>query len=442
MNSFPNTLKTINNKLNSNQLLLLLIGGSLGFLVILSGFYGLTRPCVFEQCLEINEAKNLSKKTSFIFKSSVSLDDLLTYQKQLQEAISLLQSIPIWSSYYQEATTTRENYQEQLKDLSSLLLAKEKANEALAFSQKNILSIKELEIVKKKWQETQQLLQSINESTGLKKLAMTDYKRSENALESINHKIQQEKESYQQLKSAQETEKLALKREARVQNMADLTLVNDTWNTAITTLQNIPYLTSSYQPSRRLLKNYLFHKTKIEKRKQQEEIALKFHTQAKKYAKLAAKYEEKKQWKNAVRNWKKSVNSLKKIPRNTFEWNNIQPLISIYTLSLNQAHHKLKEAMQYQKIISELDAMCLSKQKICQYEIKENLIQMRLESDYLEQLWTLALQAKVQANLKVQVDIFKHLATFEYRLQNITNQTGKSIEIYNSQGNLMTVYHR
>nr|MDJ0508448.1 hypothetical protein [Crocosphaera sp.] len=179
-----------------------------------------------------------------------------------------------------------------------------------------------------------------------------------------------------------------------------------------------------------------------EKRKEQEKMALKLHTQSQKYAELAEKYEQKKKWKDAVNSWNNAVNYLRNIPKHTFQWNKIQPLISIYSLSLNQANHKLKEEMKYQRIRSELDAMCLSKERICQYEIQENSIKMRLESHYLEQLWNLALQAKVQANLKVQVDIFNHLATFEHRLQNISNQTEKSIEVYNAQGNLMTVYRR
>ncbi|WP_232287060.1 hypothetical protein WH8501_22625 [Crocosphaera watsonii WH 8501] len=68
--------------------------------------------------------------------------------------------------------------------------------------------------------------------------------------------------------------------------------------------------------------------------------------------------------------------------------------------------------------------------------------QAALESNYLEQLWMIALQAKAEGNLQTQVELLKHLSTFEKRLQTISNQTGKSIEVYNPQGKLMTVYHR
>lgn len=442
MNSFPNTMKAINNKVSSNQLFWLLMGGSLGSLAILSGVYALTRPCVLERCPQIQEAKRLSDNTSFIFNSSVSLDDLVNYRKQLEEGINLLQSIPIWSSYYREATTIKENYQNQLEDLSSLILAKEKASEALSLSKKTPLSVQQLDIIEKKWQDSHSVLKSIKEQTDFKKLVTTDYQRSQNALESMNRKIEQEKQASQYLKMAQQTEKLALEREAVAQNITDLNLVYSSWDTAIKTLQKITPLTSSYQPSRRLLKTYLFHKRKIEMRKQQEEIAVKFNNQAKKYAELAKKYEKNEQWKYAVDSWNNAVINLNKIPKNTFHWNKIQPLISTYTLSLSQANNQLRQSTKYQRIISELDVMCLSKEKICQYEIQENAIKMRLESHYLEQLWNLALQAKIQANLKVQADILNHLATFEHRLQNISNQTGKSIEIYNAQGNLITVYHR
>ena len=86
--------------------------------------------------------------------------------------------------------------------------------------------------------------------------------------------------------------------------------------------------------------------------------------------------------------------------------------------------------------------MCKTKEPICNYDITEKIIRIRLESNYLEQLWMIALQAKAEGNLQTQVELLKHLSTFEKRLQTISNLTGKSIEVYNPQGKLMTVYHR
>ena len=86
--------------------------------------------------------------------------------------------------------------------------------------------------------------------------------------------------------------------------------------------------------------------------------------------------------------------------------------------------------------------MCNTEEPICKYEITEKIIKIKLESNYLEQLWMIALQANAEGNLQIQVELLKHISTFEYRLQTISNQTGKSIEVYNPQGKLMTAFSR
>ena len=56
--------------------------------------------------------------------------------------------------------------------------------------------------------------------------------------------------------------------------------------------------------------------------------------------------------------------------------------------------------------------MCKTKEPICNYDITEKIIRIRLESNYLEQLWMIALQAKAEGNLQTQVELLKHLSTF------------------------------
>ena len=166
------------------------------------------------------------------------------------------------------------------------------------------------------------------------------------------------------------------------------------------------------------------------------------YAKAQKHSEMARKSEKNNQWSQAVNYWNIAVVYIKKVPQNTFKWSEVQPLISTYNLGLAQATNKLKQITEAKTITSELDTMCVMKEKICDYKITENLIKMKLESHYLEQVWMTAVQAKAQGNLQIQVELLNHLSTFEHRLQKISNQSGKSIEVYNPQGNLMTVYHR
>ncbi|MGB5594614.1 MAG: hypothetical protein WBM32_05865 [Crocosphaera sp.] len=442
INWLKKTIENIANNFKSNQLSWLVIGTSIGSLIILGTIYGLTLACLFDKCPQISQAKKLSDHAYILLNDFDSAPDLMKAKTRLEEAISLLQVVPFWSTYYQKSHSLHNKYQQQLDDLLLFMSAKEKANKALSLSQNYPLSIEQLEIVKKQWEEAIKSLKNMKSNTISRELVTNNYQIYQNALTRINDKISLEEKAKISIKIAKKSAELAKSREKSAQNLSDFQLVYSTWGTAIKKLQEISSTTNSYQSSRVLLKIYLSNKIRVEKRKQQEEVALKIYNKANHNAKLAQISEQKNQWSKAVNYWNVATTYIKKVPKNSLQGNKVQPLISAYLLSLNQAKKNLKEIIESQNIISELDAMCSKKTKICQYEITEKLIQMKLDSRYLEQLWTIALQAKAQANLQVQVELLNHISTFEHRLQKISNQTGKSIEVYNAQGNLMTVYHR
>ncbi len=442
INWLKKTIENIANNFKSNQLSWLVIGTSIGSLIILGTIYGLTLACLFDKCPQISQAKKLSDHAYILLNDFDSDPDLMKAKTRLEEAISLLQVVPFWSTYYEKSHSLHNKYQQQLDDLLLFMSAKEKANKALSLSQNYPLSIEQLEIVKKQWEEAIKSLKNMKSNTISRELVTNNYQIYQNALTRINDKISLEEKAKISIKIAKKSAELAKSREKSAQNLSDFQLVYSTWGTAIKKLQEISSTTNSYQSSRVLLKIYLSNKIRVEKRKQQEEVALKIYNKANYNAKLAQISEQKNQWSKAVNYWNVATTYIKKVPKNSLQGNKVQPLISAYLLSLNQAKKNLKEIIESQNIISELDAMCSKKTKICQYEITEKLIQMKLDSRYLEQLWTIALQAKAQANLQVQVELLNHISTFEHRLQKISNQTGKSIEVYNAQGNLMTVYHR
>jgi hypothetical protein len=439
--SHKNCEKLINN-FKSNKLSWLVFGGSLGSLIILVSIYGLTRPCIFDQCPQISQAENLSNQAYLLLNDLDSDEDLIQVKTNLKEAVSLVQNIPAWSKYHQEASTLNNKYNQSLSDLLLFILAKEKEKKALLLADNKDLSVKNLEEIAQTWEEASDFLANIQDKNSFKEIIAMDQKKYKIILENIKHRITVEKQAEISIKLAKKAAILATKREETATKISELQLVYATWKTAIERLQELPATTTSYKSSRELLKKYVSNKIRAEKRLRQEEIAINLFKQAKNEAKIAQKYEEENQWFQAVSHWNNAIVYIKKIPDNTYEWNKGQPFISTYSLSLSQANNKLKEITESQKIVSELDAMCWTTEKICRYEIKEKLIQMKLDSRYLEQLWSIALQAKAQANIQVQVELLNHLSTFEHRLQKISNQTGKSIEVYNAQGNLMTVYHR
>ncbi|EAZ93099.1 hypothetical protein [Crocosphaera chwakensis] len=441
-NWYQKFIDSLNHNFKSNQLSWFVISGSLGTLILLTIFYGLTRPCIFNGCPEIKQAQELSNQTDSLLNNNASNSDFNIARINLESAIKLLNSIPFWSDYYQESSHLKEKYKQKLNNILALNSARDQINKIISLYKNSSLSMEQLETAKQEMETELKKIEMINNNNFLDEIENKNYQNYLQIIDNINDQINLEKQAYKSLQQAEEAALLAQKRENTADQLSDLQLVYNTWVTAIKRLQEIQPNTRIYQSSRSLLKTYLSNQTSVQRRKKQETVAVRLYEKANNYANLAKKAEENNQWSQAVNYWNMAVVYIKKVPQNTFKGNQIQPFISSYNLALNQATNQLKQLTQSKTINAELDTMCTMKQKICDYQITEELIKMKLESQYLEQVWITALQAKAQGNLQIQVELLNHLSTFEHRLQKISNQTGKSIEVYNAQGNLMTVYHR
>ncbi|MGK7884735.1 MAG: hypothetical protein AB4057_08935 [Crocosphaera sp.] len=429
-------------KNQANQLSWLVMGWSLATITTISLVYGLTRPCVFDKCSDINQAEKLFSKSEILLQNSLNDAELNLVKTNLESAINLLSKIPFWSDYYQESSQLKNQYQQQLDDILLLESAKNQQEKAILSSRASPLSIQQLEAVKQELKTAIAKIELINDNDILEEVKNKEYKEYSKNVQLIDQKIVREKQASKSLKQAKLAASLAKRKENTADNVNSLQLVYNSWKTAIKRLQEIPAETTAYQESRLLLKTYISNKNRIEKRKEQESIAVKMYEKANNYAKLAEKSEQNNQWLQAVNYWSMATVHINKVPNNTFKWKEVQPLILTYNLSFAKARNKSNEIRELKKISSELDAICNTEEPICKYEITEKIIKIKLKSNYLEQLWMIALQAKAKGNLQIQVELLKHLSTFENRLQTMSNQTGKYIEVYNPQGKLMTAFSR
>jgi hypothetical protein len=91
-------------------------------------------------------------------------------------------------------------------------------------------------------------------------------------------------------------------------------------------------------------------------------------------------------------------------------------------------------------IKNNLAKICSQENKACNYSLDKNMIKVKLTSSYLQQIWDLSIQAKLNANIKEQANILNHLARLEQSFQMISNQAKIPLTVYNSKGNLMTTY--
>lgn len=418
-----------------------LITGVTG-LTVLGGIYTLTRPCVVGSCQMIEEVKQQTSETITLLENSPSELTMLETKQQLEKSINVLKSIPWWSNYYHNALNLEQTYQQELDYLAKLISTNNLDNQIASIAHSNSISTGQWKQLHQQLEDAIISLKTIPQRSHLQDIATVKIEDYQTILSRFYEKLSKEQQANFKFKLAKEASDLAQKRQNNANNLSDLQLVVATWKTAIKRLQEIPPGTSVYQPSKSLLKTYVTKLSQGENRKSQEVLAVKLHEQGIDSAKLAQKAESEKQWSQAVNHWKTALNYLNQMPKNTFQRTKSQALIPNYTLALNRAQTQLTLAMEVEKLRSDLATICTNPSQICNYIMDERGIKINLTSDYIAQVWNTALQAKVQGNLQIQSELLNHLSSFEYRLQGISDRTGKPIEVYNAQGILMAVYHR
>ena len=430
----------LSNKKNPNRFptkKLLGLGLGLGFLVI--SIYGLSDPCVTGTCPPLNQAKFLINSSLLVLAPDSSSSLLATKQK-LGEALSQLQSIPWWSPYRAQANRLDSDAQAILRDIEQLNTAIASGNQATLLMQKSSLSIPEWQTVQNLLKTAIEQLKQLAPDSKFQAFAIAQKQKYEKTLPVINQRRQQE-----QLANVSYEKAIQAARSAQIkQNMAkstdDFDEVSSTWKKAIQSLQNISEGTTPYDKTSKLLELYGQEYKNIDIRKKNEAIANINLQQAIQEAKIAEKSERSNQWSLAVSHWKNALAYLKQIPENSLQSVKAKSLLIQYNLSFNKAQENFKIANRLQFIKNNLEKTCSQEKKACNYSIDKNMIKVNLTSSYLQQIWDLSIQAKLNANIKEQAEILNHLARLEQSFQIISNQAKIPLAVYNSKGNLMTTY--
>ena len=429
------SLKKIPNRFPTKKLLGLGLG--LGLLVI--SIYGLSDPCVTGTCPPLSQAEFLINSSLLVLAPDSSSSLLATKQK-LGEALSQLQSIPWWSPYRAQANRLDSDAQAILRDIEQLNTAIASGNQATLLMQKSSLSIPEWQTVQNLLKTAIEQLKQLAPDSKFQAFAIAQKQKYEKTLPVINQRRQQE-----QLANVSYEKAIQAARSAQIkQNMAkstdDFDEVSSTWKKAIQSLQNISEGTTSYDKTSKLLELYGQEYKNIDIRKKNEAIANINLQQAIQEAKIAEKSERSNQWSLAVSHWKNALAYLKQIPENSLQSVKAKSLLIQYNLSFNKAQENFKIANRLQFIKNNLEKTCSQEKKACNYSIDKNMIKVKLTPSYLQQIWDLSIQAKLNANIKEQAEILNHLARLEQSFQIISNQAKIPLAVYNSKGNLMTTY--
>ncbi|WP_445241093.1 hypothetical protein [Microcoleus vaginatus] len=103
---------------------------SMAALILAGGYYMLSRPCVIGECSALANAKQLSENSTKTLKTSKVANSPQEAQRQLKQAIALLEPIPSWSIHRGEAQSALESYRKQNQNLNSAIDAARLAQSA------------------------------------------------------------------------------------------------------------------------------------------------------------------------------------------------------------------------------------------------------------------------------------------------------------------------
>ncbi len=411
-----------------------------GFLLLGGGaiaFY-FTRPCVLGECSVIPSAKN---QIDYVLEDvSVNSDEnnLVELQLDIIGVILELKTIPRWSNYYSEAQVLITDYQGKVNDIEQLLESLELAKSAENMTAKLPLSLEEWERVENMWLRAIALIEPIR-TPFLQSWIDNKTLSYENELEIITENKTQEKQAEELLllatNNAQKNQELT----KNVVNLQDLEIIDENWQKAILSIREIPNNTKPALEKENLLKEYNNNRLTIQEKIEKERKANIFYDEIKENIILAKQSEENNQWSQAVNNWQKVINNINKFPSDTLLNSEIDLLETESKEKLNIAENELKSAINREEAKGEIQKVCDSSGKICDYTVENNLIQVFLTPNYLENIAKIT-QKSLNKSVTETQQLINHINQVEKNYQYINLKYQIPIEVYNPQKRLLIKY--
>ncbi|MEB3248159.1 MAG: hypothetical protein VKK07_02320 [Merismopediaceae bacterium] len=416
------------------------IGLGLGVLGLVG--YGLTRPCVLDHCPSLTQAEQLLQV------SPLSLQDnpqpltfnTLLLERQLQEAIALLEPIPFWSRYYGQAREQKKDYQARLAILMTLNQSMGQANQAQQLLQKSPLSAQELQAVVTLWQKVLVDLQPLSLDNPYRPIVQQQRQMATQGLRLTQQRLLDEQQAEQFWQKASEQAVLARVQGSNVRSLGELNRLAVLWQGVLQNLQKIPLGTSVSPKALKQAEVYGREYRNLESRRQAEAQAEARYQEAIAVSKVAEQASLSQRWNMAVTQWQKAVNLLKGIPETSFVGEKAKNLLLSAMLQLQTAQTYFQGSQRSQQVKQQLESLCSQWTRTCDYRIEKDRIQVRLTDSYVRQIWDTALKAKAQGNLPGQTGVLNHISYLEQTLQTISTQSGLPLELYHAKGHRLNRY--
>lgn len=398
--------------------------------VVFGCIYTLTRPCVIGECQEIQTARDFNQKSKQTIETVASAQAPLIAQEDLQSGIKLLKTIPFWSPHYPEAKALLSIYNKEFNEFNAVVKALKTATNASTLSQNPPHEIKDWMKMQSLWEEAIALLEQVPSESIVYPFAQARWQQYRANLADVRSRLKLERDAEQILTSAKKSAQVAEARQGVAKSAESWQQVFETWQVAANTLATIPYGTTAYQSGQVLLARYQPKLEEARDRKTIEQVGLEAYNQAVNNAEQAQLSEQRGSWSEAVTYWGRAVSYGKQVPGSSSYSAKIQPLLTSYNEAWKRADVQYRVASRLAKARQDLTKLCSGNPKVCNYSVTENLITVRLTSDYVNKIQSTAKAADQSGDPKKRSEAENHVQTLKVALETISQNAQISLEVY------------
>ena len=400
---------------------------SLGFA---AGVYGATRPCVLGSCTALQDADRLGDKSQRMMQKAQTWVDVEATIPPLNQALEMLEPIPVWSSHSAVAQQQIETYTVQLEQIHQLLDVEQAVKYANQVSSQSVYSLDDLLTVRSLWESAIDDLDLMPIDSPLHSFAQDHLADYQPQLVQVEQQLQHEEAAKATLDTAKEAAQLAQARQGVAQSLENWQFARVTWLVALNRLKQVGEGTLASKEAERLLDFYQTSLDEVNVHVSREQVSAQSLQKAEQQAQIATAAERRHDWQQAIADWNDAIEYIQQIDSTSTYYLKAEGLLAQYQDAISQVQDKLKAKTL---IEGELKQSCIGELQLCHIVSIDQSIKLELDESYMDAIST----ARGNGNYNLQAVVTDHQLMVRQSLDRIANNFDLPIEVYNPDGGLL-----
>ncbi|BAZ07295.1 hypothetical protein [Calothrix sp. NIES-3974] len=394
--------------------------------------YVLTRPCVLGECQALQAARKLDLDLKQLGENANNERDLKQLQTRIEETKINLKAIPRWSSRSAEVASLTAKLSTESQAVTHMIMGWEKGVTAIQQTRSFTDNINDLYTRQQLWRNAIAPLEAIRPHSAFYQIAQTRLSLYRNGLQSVNVQLLAQGRWQQRLNAAKAIATTASQRDTTAKTLREFQQAQNTWQTVINALQNIPQTSPVYLQAQQLLKVYQPKLIAAQTRVRNEQNSGLLYNQARNTAQQAQTAMQNSQWQQAVSLWQQALNLARQVAPGTSHYSQAQPLVDLYTSALEQARTQIINPDEIEIARRDLEKTCQGTTRICNFSLANRAITVRMTPDY-EKTLEASLQPVAGKTENVTL-VTNHLQTLQTALEAISDNADLPLFVFDAQG--------